>query len=147
MVDDSPIYFFGNAVVKAAIAGLHVKHRNAATSRADSRESTIGISQKQYAFRLISFHLIIYLAQDLTGLVAKAFRPDAQMYIRCSHLEIADKNIAQRFVVILAGVDGRVFGVLVENLENQTEPDYLGPRPEYGHYFHKEYRRRQEFRY
>src|SRR5688500_5367693 len=61
------------------------------------------------------------------------------MNIRRPHTKVANKNIAQAFVVILPCVNGYVFAILIQYLCNETEPDYLRPRAEDGHYSHKTY--------
>src|SRR5687767_2077193 len=61
------------------------------------------------------------------------------MNIRRPHAKIANKNIAQAFIVILPCVNRDMVAILIQDLCNEAEPDYLRPRAEDRHYFHKTY--------
>ena len=47
MVDDAAVYLLGNAVVITAVAGLHMKDRNAAPRRHDRRQATVRVAEDQ----------------------------------------------------------------------------------------------------
>src|SRR5688572_12455319 len=61
------------------------------------------------------------------------------MNVRRPHTKISNKNIAQTFVIVLPGVNGDMVAILIEDLRDQTKPDYLRACAEDGHYSHKTY--------
>lgn len=120
MIDHAAIYLFRDAVVVTTIASLHVKYRNAATGRDERRQSAVCIAKQQQTIRFLNFKQCIDLRQDLTDLFAEAIRDDSEMMVGCADFEIADEDVAQALVVILARVYGYVFAMLVEQTHYQT---------------------------
>lgn len=137
MVYDPAVDLFGNPVVKAAVTSLHVKDRNMAAGGCYGRQGRVRVAEDEDAFRAIGIQNIIDLAQDLPDLIAEAFRPDTEVDIRRSDLKVPNKDIAQAFVIILPGVDGDMFTMLVEHFKDQAKPNYLRPSAENRHYFHR----------
>ena len=70
--------------------------------------------------RLVLLEDLIRFGEDLAYLVAERIGLNAEMNIRRSYLQIADENIAEAFVIILARVHGYMLAVLVEDLHNET---------------------------
>ena len=138
MVDYAPVYLLGNAIVKTPVAGFHMKNRDPSARGYERRQSAVRIAEDQdrgpaYAASRTSS----VFGKDLAYLRAERIGLDAEMNIRRAHLKIADEDIAEAFVVILARVHRNVLAVLVEDLHNETQPDDLRPGPENGHYLHK----------
>jgi hypothetical protein len=59
------------------------------------------------------------------------------MDVRLTNAQISNENIAETFVIVLAGVDGYMIAVRIEDLHHQAQPDDLGSRAEDRHYLHK----------
>ena len=136
MIDDPAIDLFRHTVVKAAVSGLHMKDRNSPAGGREGRKGTVGVTEDQDAIGGVFDDHFVAFCYDLPDLVGERGRLDPEMLVRRSYLKIADKDVAQTFVVILTRVHGYVLAMLVEHLHHQAEPDDLGTGAEDGHYFH-----------
>jgi hypothetical protein len=73
VIDDPSIDLFRYPIIKAPVAGLHMKHGNAPTGGDDRGEPAVRIPEDQNLIRLVFDYSLIDAVQDLANLVRKTF--------------------------------------------------------------------------
>jgi hypothetical protein len=136
VIDDPAVDLFWYAIIEAAIPCFHMKHGNAPTSGDDRGQAAIGVAKDQNLIRLLFHYRLIYAVQDLSYLVSKAFRTNAEVNVRRPHIEIPNEDITQTLVIILASMQGYVIAMLIKYLQYQAKPYDLGTRPKDCKNFH-----------
>src|SRR5207244_12584331 len=74
---------------------------------------------------------------DRAGLRAEIVRGDTEVEVGSAHAELAEENVAQRLVVILARVHEALRAVRVERGNHPAEADDLRARAEPRDHFHR----------
>ena len=92
MVDNLPIDFFRNALVEAAVAGLHMENRDFPAFGRDCRKTRICISENQHRIRTFEFKHGIDLDENVTNRLNRAARRRIKKVIGFSQREILEKH-------------------------------------------------------
>ena len=92
MVYHAAVHFFGNPVVIAAVAGLHVVDGNAEPPRDDRGQSAVGVAENQQPVRAVLEKQRFAALQDLTDLSAESGGP-TPMYTSGLRTPSSSKNI------------------------------------------------------
>ena len=125
VVHDAAVGFFRHALVKAAVAGLHVENRYLAPLGGYDRQTAVGVTQHQHGLGLNigknSVHCGNQVA-DGVGRTAAAFGT-VEKIIRLAHAQIVKKHLVQFVVVILARVHQHVVAIPVQRSQHTREPN------------------------
>ena len=108
MVDHPAIDFFGNPIVIAAVAGLHVIDGDSQPPRDDRGQSAVGVAQNQQPVRPMFEKQRLASLQDLSDLSAESGGPHAHVHIGLAHPQFVEENLAQPVIVVLSGVNQNV---------------------------------------
>ena len=136
VVDNAAIDFFRNAVIKAAIARLHMIDRNAAPLGALSGQGRIGIAQHKKALGTFFDQQRIRLRQNIADLRPGAVRPGMQAVVWRTHLQLLKKLAGKAGVIILPGKDQHMFAERIQQGDNPRQTDNFRSGAQYRHNFH-----------
>ena len=136
MIDDPSIDLLRNAIVETPISGLHMEHGNLPTGCYERGQTTIRVPKDQNLIRLMFNDGIIYAFEYLARLVRKIVRPNAQVNVGGSHLQVANEDIAEALIIVLPSVQRRMLTMLIKDLHDQAEPDDLRAGAEDSQNFH-----------
>ncbi len=137
VIDNAAVDFLGHAVVVAAVARLHVIHRNAHALGYKGRQSAVGIAQNKHAIGPLLLEYRLDSGQNHAHLFAETAALRPEIIIRRAYFEIAEKNIVQVGIVVLAGVDQHVIGQSVEFFNDPAEADDFRPCAQHCGNFHR----------
>ena len=136
MIHDAAVDLLGHALIEAAIARLHVEHRDLAPLGRVGGQATVGIAQDQQRVRLDLGQGRVGPRDDLADSLAGRGARGAQEVVRLAQLEILEEDLVQLVVVVLAGVHRDVIGRLVQRGQDAGQADNLGAGAEDGGDFH-----------
>src|SRR5262249_42285824 len=134
MVDDPVVDLFGSPMVEAAITRLNVENRHLAALRSYRGETAIGIAEHQECVESVLGEKSIDFDDDLSDRLGGAVARRPEKHIGRSDFEIAEKDVVEVLVIVLAGVDEAMIAVLIELRNNPSQANDLRPRPDDRHY-------------
>ena len=103
-VDDAAVGLFRQALILAAVSGLHVEDRNMQAFRADHGETAVGVTEHEDGIRFELSHQLVGTRDDVAHGFAEVGADGVQIDFRFVELKIAEKDAVQRVVVILPGM-------------------------------------------
>ncbi len=133
MVDDPTVGLLRHPVVEAAVSSLHVKDRDLAALGRDDRQAGVGVTEYQKRVRL---HLIDHTVHgdDDPADCLGGIRPGGlEEVVGLPQLEIAEEDLIELVVVVLARVDEHMVHVTVQRHERARQADDLGPGAHHRH--------------
>jgi len=95
MVNDPPVYFFGDTIVITAVSGFHVDHGNPHAFCNDCRKAAVGVPQQQEPVRPFFFEYLFSLNQDLGYLLPGCLTFNPEEIIRLADFQVLKKNITE----------------------------------------------------
>ena len=132
-VHDPAVGFLRQALVLAAVAGLHVENGDVQPLGGDGRQAGIGVPQHQQGIGLEIGHNLVGLGQDVAAGLSQVLANHMEQNVRAVlpghvfQLEILPKNSGEVLVPVLVGVDDAGVKVLPAALHNGGQPDDLRP--------------------
>ena len=103
--------------------------------RRDHREAGIGIPQHQHRVRPLLRHELIGRGDDVADGLAQIRADGIQVEIRRPQTQILKKDLVERIVIVLPGVDKDLVKILVAGLDRLAQANDLRPRADDGHEF------------
>ena len=138
-IHNAAVRLLRQALVKAAVPGLHVEDRNVQPLGGDDGQAGIGIAQHQHGVRLDLLHEGVALGNDRADRLAEVRPGGVQVVVRRAEAQVLKEHLVQLVIVILAGVDENLLKIAVAALYGGGEADDLRPRAEDRHqleFFH-----------
>ena len=132
-VHNAAVRFLRQALVKAAIPGLHVENRNVQPLGSDDGQAGVGIAQHQHGVRPDLLHEGVALGNDRTDGLAEIRSGGIQVIVRRTKPQILKEHLVQLVVVILPGVNENLMEIAVAALYGGGQTDDLRPRAEDRH--------------
>ena len=130
-IDDTAVGLLGQALVLAAVAGLHVEDRNMETLGSDNAEAAVGVAKDQYAVRLGLGEEFVGAVDDVAAGRAKVVTDSIHIDLGLCELQILEENTVEVVIVILARVGENHVKVLAAFVDDGGETDNLGARADY----------------
>ena len=127
-IDDTAVGFLGEALVLAAVAGLHVENGDMESLCSDNAEATVGVAKDQYAVRLGLGKEFIGAVDDVAAGSAKVVTDSIHIDLGLVELQILEENTVEVVIVILARVGENHVEVLAALVDDGGETDDLGAR-------------------
>ena len=118
-------------LIEAAVAGLHVEYRHLAALCWNDRQAAVGVAEHEHGIETVVRQNPIDLDDHLADRFRRAVAGGSEEAVGRANLEIAEEDIVELAVVILAGMDEVVVAVLVELGDDAGQPDDLRPRPDH----------------
>ena len=138
-IHNAAVRLLRQALVKAAVPGLHVEDRNVQPFGGDDGQAGVGIPQHQHGVRLDLLHESVALGNDRADRLAEVCTGGIQVIVRRAKPQIFKEHLIQLVVVILPRVDENLLEIAVAALDGSRKTDDLRPRAEDRHqleFFH-----------
>ena len=127
-IDDTAVGLLGQALVLAAVAGLHVENGDMESLCSDDAEAAIGVAKDQYAVRLGLGKEFVGAVDDVAAGSAKVVTDSIHIDLGLCELQILEENTVEVVIVILARVGENHVEVLAALVDDGGETDDLGAR-------------------
>ena len=127
-IDDAAVGLLGQALVLAAVAGLHVEDGDVQALGRDGGQAAVGIAQNQKGVRLHLHHELVTRGDDVAHGLAQVGAHGVQVDVRVGELQVAEEDAVERVVVVLPGVRQQAVEVAAALLDDLGQADDLGAR-------------------
>ena len=133
VVHNAAVGLLGQALVKAAVAGLHVEDGDVQPLGADGRKAAVGVAQNQQRVGFLLHHQGVGFGNDVADGLAQIFAHRVQVKIRRTKAQVLKKDLVEGIVVVLPRVDEDLVEIFVALLDDGGQPDDLRPGADDGH--------------
>ena len=127
-IDDTAVGLLGQALVLAAVAGLHVENGDMESFGSDNAEAAVGVAKDQYAVRLGLGEELVGAVDDVAAGSAKVITDSIHIDLGLCELQVLEEDTVEVVVVILACVGENHVKVLAALVDDGGETDDLGAR-------------------
>lgn len=127
-VDDAAVGLLGQALVLAAVAGLHVEDGDVEPLGHDGGQAAVGVAQDQESVGLHLYHELVARGDDVAHGLAQVGAHGVQVDVGVGELQVAEEDAVQGVVVVLAGVSEQAVEVAAALLDDLGQADDLGAR-------------------
>ena len=127
-IDDTAVGLLGQALVLAAVAGLHVENGDMESLCSDDAEAAIGVAKDQYAVGLGLGEEFVRAVDDVAAGSAKVITDSIHIDLGLCELQILEEDTVEVVIVILACVGENHVEVLAALVDDGGETDDLGAR-------------------
>lgn len=127
-IDDTAVGLLGQALVLAAVAGLHVENGDMESLCSDNAEAAIGVAKNQYAVGLGLGEELVGAVDDVAAGSAKVVTDSIHIDLGLCELQVFEEDTVEVVVVILACVGENNIKVLAALVDDGGETDNLGAR-------------------
>ena len=127
-VYDTAVGLLGQALVLAAVAGLHVENWDMESLCSDDAEAAIGVAKDQYAVRLGLGEEFVGTVDDIAAGSAKVVTDSIHIDLGLCELQVLEEDTVEVVIVVLARVGENHVEVLAAFVDDGGETDDLGAR-------------------
>ena len=127
-IDDTAVGLLGQALVLAAVAGLHVENGDMESLCSDDAEAAIGVAKDQYAVGLGLGEEFVRAVDDIAAGSAKVVTDSIHIDLGLCELQVLEEDAVEVVVVVLACVGENHVKVLAALVDDGGETDDLGAR-------------------
>ena len=127
-IDDTAVGLLGQALVLAAVAGLHVENGDMESFGSDNAEAAVGVAKDQYAVGLGLGEELIGAVDDIAAGSAKVVTDSIHIDLGLGELQILEEYAVEVVVVVLARVGENHVEILAALVDDGGETDNLGAR-------------------
>ena len=128
-VDNAAVRLLRQALVLAAVAGLHVEDRDVQPLRADDAEAAVRVAQHQHRIGLDLHHQLVTLRDDIAHGLAEVRAHGVHVHIRVRQLQVLEKHPIQVVIIVLPRMRQDRVEVLPALVNHGRQPDNLRTRP------------------
>ena len=125
-VDDAAVGLLGQALVLAAVAGLHVEDGDVQALCRDGGQAAVGVAQDQQRVRLRLHHELVGGGDDVAHRLAEVGAHGVQVDVRVVKRQVAEEDAVERVVVVLPGVRQQAVEVAAALLDDLGQAYDLG---------------------
>ena len=125
-IDDTAVGLLGQALVLAAVAGLHVENGDMESLCSDNAEAAVGVAKDQYAVGLGLGEELVGAIDDVAAGSAKVVTDSIHIDLGLCELQVLEEDTVEVVIVILACVGENHVEVLAALVDNSGETDNLG---------------------
>ena len=127
-VDDAAVGLLGQALVLAAVAGLHVEDGDVQALGRDGGQAAVGVAQDQQRVGLHLHHQLVARGDDVAHGLAQVGAHGVQVDVGVVQRQVAEEDAVQGVVVVLPGVRQQAVEVAAALLDDLGQADDLGAR-------------------
>lgn len=125
-VDDAAVGLLGQALVLAAVAGLHVEDGDVQPLGRDGGQAAVGVAQDKEGVGLHLDHEPVARGDDVAHGLAQVGAHGVQVDVGVGELQVAEEDAVQGVVVVLPGVRQQAVEVAAALLDDLGQADDLG---------------------
>ena len=125
-VDDAAVGLLGQALVLAAVAGLHVEDRDMEPLGRDCGEAAVRVAQDEQGVGLGLGHQPVARGDDVAHGLPQVGAHGVEVDVGVAELEVAEEDAVQGVVVVLPRVREQAVEVAAALLDDLGEADDLG---------------------
>lgn len=125
-VDDAAVGLLRQALVLAAVAGLHVEDGDVQALGRDGGKAAVGVAQDQQSVGLHPDHELVARGDDVSHGLAQVGAHGVQVDVRVAQRQVAEEDAVERVVVVLSGVRQQAVEVAAALLDDLGQADDLG---------------------
>ena len=125
-VDDAAVGLLGQALVLAAVAGLHVEDGDVQALGRDGGQAAVGVAQDQQGIGPHFDHELVGGRDDVAHGLAQVGAHGVQVDVRVVQRQVAEEDAVERVVVVLPGVRQQAVEVAAALLDDLGQSDDLG---------------------
>ena len=114
MVDDPAIGLFRHALVKAPVAGFHVKNWYFAPLGRDNRQAAVGVAQHQQGVGVLGRQHFVHGDDDLTNGLGRRAAGGVQEMVGLADFQVPEEDLVQFIVIVLTGMDEDLVHLLIQ---------------------------------
>ena len=127
-INDTAVGLLGQALVLAAVAGLHVENGNVKSLGSDNAEAAVGVAKDQYTVGLGLGKELVGAVDDIAASSAKVVTDSIHIDLGLCELQILEEDTVEVVIVVLARVGENHVKVLAALVDDGGETDDLGAR-------------------
>ncbi len=127
-INDTAVGLLGQALVLAAVAGLHVENGNVKSLGSDNAEAAVGVAKDQYTVGLGLGKELVGAVDDIAASSAKVVTDSIHIDLGLCELQILEEDTVEVVIVVLACVGENHVKVLAALVDDGGETDDLGAR-------------------
>ena len=127
-VHDAAVRLLRQALVEAAVAGLHVEDGDVQSLGGDDGEAAVRIAQHQHGIRLQAHHLLVAGGDDVADGFAQVAAHGIHVDFRVGQFQVAEEHAVEVVVVVLPGVGQQAVEILAALVDDRRQADNLRPR-------------------
>jgi len=124
-IDNAAVRLLRQALVLAAVAGLHVEDRDVQTLRADDAEAAVRVAQHKHSIGLDLHHQLVALRDDIAHGLAQIRAHGVHVHIRVRELQVLEEHAVQVVVIVLARVRQDCVEVFPALVDDSRQADNL----------------------
>lgn len=125
-VDDAAVGLLGQALVLAAVAGLHVEDGDVQALGGDGGQAAVGVAQDQERVGLHLDHQLVGGRDDVTHRLAEVGAHGVQVDVRVVQRQVAEEDAVESVVVVLPCMRQQAVEVAAALLDDLGQSDDLG---------------------
>ena len=111
-IHDAAVGLFGQALILAAVAGLHVEDGDVEPLGADDAEAGISVAQHQHGVGLHLHHQLVALGDYVAHRLAQVLAHGLHINVGVGELQVLEEHAVEVIVVVLPGVCQQAVEVL-----------------------------------
>ena len=127
-IDNTAVGLLGQALVLAAVAGLHVENGDMESLCSDDAEAAVGVAKDQNAVGLGLGEELVGAVDDVAAGSAKIVTDSIHIDLGLCELQILEEDTVEVVIVVLACVGENDIKILTALVDNGGETDDLGAR-------------------
>ena len=128
-VDDAAVGLLGQALVLAAVTGLHVEDGDVQALCRDGGQAAVGVAQDEQRVGLDLDHQLVARGDDVAHGLAQVGAHGVQVDVGVVQRQVTEEDAVERVVVILPGVRQQAVEVAAALLDDLGQADDLGTGP------------------
>ena len=127
-VHDAAVGLLRQALVLAAVAGLHVEDGDVQPLGADDAEAGVGVAQHQHGIGLHLHHQLVALGDDVAHRLAQVLAHGLHIHVRVGELQVLEEHAVEVVVIVLPGVRQQAVEILAALVDDRRQADDLRAR-------------------
>lgn len=127
-INNTAVGLLGQALVLAAVAGLHVENGDMESLGSDNAEAAVGVAKDQYAVGLGLGEELVGAVDDVAAGSAKVVTDSIHIDLGLCELQVLEEYAVEIVIVVLACVGENHVEVLAALVDDGGETDDLGAR-------------------
>ena len=116
-VDNAAVGLFGQALVLAAVAGLHMEDGDVQALGSDGAQARVGVAEDEQRVGPDVGHQLVGAVDDVADCSAEVVTDGIHVYLRVGEFKVLEEHAVEVVVVVLAGVGEdyvEIFAALVD---------------------------------